>query len=389
MVLPLAEVVMRWIIGVFLFVGVGLSQRYCPVDRAFLRLSSSLVPERRGGGYVDTIWIPVVFHVVGRDSSGWLPPDRIGAQLRALNRDFGLAGIQFYIPRYGPGGQPTCGVTWTISPLGWHDWTAEEDTLKRLVSWPVDSFINIWVVEYMPFNTIGYARSLGDTAGMAGIVLVRDVVGDRVGVRPPFHYGRTAVHEMGHVLSLYHPFEGGCVGMTPQTCATEGDEICDTPPQRQPHYGCPPATTNTCQETPDDLPDPVDNFMGYVDDSCMHRFTSLQIGRMRDFLQQQGGILISEANRWARGWYEHLSPDCAAVAFLESSPSSQFSLRRDGSYIKIQGGNVKSVSLYDGFGRLIRRGNEPVIGVEALPAGLYLLQVEGERSSVVFRFLEP
>jgi hypothetical protein len=43
------------------------------------------------------------------------------------------------------------------------------------------------------------------------------------------------------------------------------------------HFGCP--IVNSC---PDPGNDPVDNFMSYADDACMHRFTTLQGDRMHD-----------------------------------------------------------------------------------------------------------
>ncbi|MCS7189051.1 MAG: zinc metalloprotease [Bacteroidia bacterium] len=345
------------------------------MDRAFP--SARFIP--------DTLWVPVVFHLIAQDSGGWLEERRIAAQVRALNRDFAAAGIQFYLPRYGPQGQPTCGVTRHLSPLAVHDWTFQEDTLKSLVCWPPDSFLNIWVVDEMVLSTIGYARVLGDSEGTPGVVLIKSVVGDKVGVQPPFDWGRTAVHEIGHVFSLYHPFEGGCVGMNAQTCAIEGDEICDTPPQSQPHYGCPPLTTNTCHEAPPDLFDPVDNFMGYVDDECMTRFTSLQIQRMREFLFQVGAVLISEENQQARGRNEPFLSGCAAVASLSYSLPS-FHIRQAGHSIFMEAEESISLILLDAMGRMILKKEGNQFFLSNLPVGLYIAVVEVRGKPLFFRF---
>lgn len=369
----------------------GWAQKVCPVDKAFLR-GSFPAPQTyaMAKDTLDTLWVPVVFHLIAADSAGWLPAYRVGDQLTALNRDFRSARIQFYLPRFGPGGGPTCGVTWTLSPLAHHDWTSQEDTLKALIYWPTDSFLNIWVVESMVLNTIGYARALGDTVGMPGIVLVASVVGNQRGVQPPFDWGRTAVHEMGHVFSLYHPFEGGCVGTTPQTCATEGDEICDTPPQRNPTYGCPTPIPNTCTETPQDLPDPIHNLMGYVDDSCMYEFTPLQIARMRAFLVTFGAILISPENGQARGQALSSRDTCASLtALLPALLSPGLIVRRLPWGISLEGVESSEYRLYDVWGRLCRWGLGSEVPMEGLPAGIYLLQVGMYPNSRYIRFSWP
>ena len=361
-------------------------QRVCPVDKAFLRVKQSAVALQPRQSHTDTLWVPVVFHLIAQDSSGWLPDSRIASQMRALNRDFAQAKIQFYLPRYGPQGEPTCGVTRTLSPYANHDWTSEENTLKNLIQWPPDSFVNIWVVERMVLNTIGYARALRDTEGVAGVVLVASVVGDRDGAQVPYDWGRTAVHEMGHVFSLYHPFEGGCVGMTPQTCATEGDEICDTPPQARPHYGCPSPVPNTCSETPTDRPDPLDNLMGYVDDSCMEVFTPQQAARMRDFLIQAGPALISEENHVRRGRTLAPAEACAAVAALPSVSQLPLHWSVEGSVLRIHSPDPCTISLYDALGRQILRTEGVEVSVAHLPEGAYVGRIERQGIVQFFRF---
>ncbi len=67
--------------------------------------------------------------------------------------------------------------------------------------------------------------------------------------------GYTAVHEVGHWLSLLHPFEGGC---------TESNDGCtDTAETAQPIMTCPTAAVSTCPHKPKNQPasDPIHNFM--------------------------------------------------------------------------------------------------------------------------------
>ena len=52
-----------------------------------------------------------------------------------------------------------------------------------------------------------------------------------------FNLGKTASHETGHWLGLYHTFQGAC--------SSSNDQVADTPAQRTSTSGC-PAGKNTC-----------------------------------------------------------------------------------------------------------------------------------------------
>jgi hypothetical protein len=89
-----------------------------------------------------------------------------------------------------------------------------------------------------------------------------------------FDYSRgdTGTHEVGHWMNLYHTFQG--------SCGPNNDYVADTPPQKADEnvFLCDPAL-NTCGG-PRTAKDPVRNFMNYVDDRCMDRFSWGQRDRM-------------------------------------------------------------------------------------------------------------
>ena len=93
----------------------------------------------------------------------------------------------------------------------------------------------------------------------------------------PYDLGRTATHEVGHYFGLLHPFAGACASASAPACYSDGDRICDTPPESSPAGGC-PVGRDSC---PGGGLDPIENYMDYSDDLCMTRFSDEQMRRMR------------------------------------------------------------------------------------------------------------
>lgn len=82
-----------------------------------------------------------------------------------------------------------------------------------------------------------------------------------------FNKGDTLAHELGHYLGLFHTFQDGCSG--------RGDGVGDTNPEANSNFGTPAALPTSCGS-----PDPVHNFMDYVDDKWMCSFTKQQRTRV-------------------------------------------------------------------------------------------------------------
>ncbi|SMR58397.1 unnamed protein product [Zymoseptoria tritici ST99CH_1E4] len=97
-----------------------------------------------------------------------------------------------------------------------------------------------------------------------------------------FDLGKTAVHETGHWLGLFHTFDGN-------NCTGEGDFVADTPAQWTPTDGR-PVTNRTNSRPMQEGLDPIHNYMDYSSDVCMTEFTKMQSVRMlKTFAEMRKG----------------------------------------------------------------------------------------------------
>ncbi|MFT7678726.1 MAG: hypothetical protein ACI8QC_002723 [Planctomycetota bacterium] len=214
-----------------------------------------------------TYVIPVVVHIlIHNNGSGDMPDSRVTSQIDVLNADFANvtnSKIQFTL----------AGITRSVNRHWYNDNKAYYNTL----AWDTNRYLNIYT------NTAGgnlgyaYLPSGGGVVGQAwdGVRINHNAMG----VNPayaPYDLGRTATHEVGHYLGLYHTFDDGCHG---GNCNQAGDLICDTAPEASPNYSsCGIGSRNTCSGGGSD---PIENYMDYSYDVCMDRFSAEQANRMR------------------------------------------------------------------------------------------------------------
>ncbi|KAK6534926.1 hypothetical protein TWF281_006226 [Arthrobotrys megalospora] len=225
-----------------------------------------------------TLVIDTYFHIIASDQTekgGYLPQDKVTAQFDALNRDFKGTGLSFKLKD----------TTYTVNKE-WATFSVDNDskdveyTMKKALRKGSYAALNV------------YYRPLGD--GLLGICVFPENVtpGDRTfildgcqvltgsvpnGGVSNYQQGKTATHEIGHWLGLFHTFQGGCAG---------GDSVDDTPAQRSPTNGCPSPNPDTCTGTQYPGLDPIHNFMDYSYDECMYEFTPGQTKRVFDFWDQ-------------------------------------------------------------------------------------------------------
>ncbi|MBK9524915.1 MAG: fibronectin type III domain-containing protein [Bacteroidetes bacterium] len=270
--------------------------------------TSALIAARNGNGSNATdvvITIPVVFHIVYSSSTQNISDAQCIAQLNQLNLDYarlnsdagntpatwqGISAntnVQFCLAQRTPAGAATTGIERRsiTSPTSF----STNDNVKRfanggLDAWSSSSYLNIWVCN-LSGGVLGYAQFPGGSASTDGVVLTYYCVGSIASPGPssgsPYNLGRTATHEVGHWLNLYHIW--GDDG----TSCSGTDNVSDTPNQAGENYGAPafPRTDACSPSSPGVM---FMNYMDYTDDNAMNMFTNGQSSRMTSLLGTGG-----------------------------------------------------------------------------------------------------
>ena len=257
------------------------------------------------------IVLPVVFHIISANPFSTTDQQIVNA-LKDLNDGFSKAGmyaaskgadtkISFCLAQQDPDGGNTTGITRTTSFFADNQNPAiEDDKLKNLVQWDPAHYINIWLIssmnqeEYAFFNCGQWTR-LYKTA--YATMPPGGTLGDGIVVT---QFGYMLIHEMGHYLGLYHTFEG--LNCSNSDCTKDGDMVCDTPPEvLLSTSSC--SLRNSCSSDTlsgfsSDVPDLVEDFMGYGNAACANEFTDGQAQRMRAaIITQRSGLLQNKCTK--------------------------------------------------------------------------------------------
>lgn len=253
------------------------------------------------------ITIPVVVHVIHNGqaigTSQNISDAQVQSQITVLNEDFrkmlgtngyntSLVGadveIEFKLALQDPNGNPTNGIDRVN--FGQSSWSIDdiETTVKPATYWNPSDYLNMWTVAFSNSNDLGYAQfpdasgglpglsAYGGAANTDGVVSGYSVFGSRdhpdgstFTLDATYNLGRTMTHEVGHWLGLRHIWgDTNC-----------GDDFCaDTPVHHKENYGCPQTIPLSCDPIP--VPEMIQNYMDYTDDSCMNIFTVNQKDRI-------------------------------------------------------------------------------------------------------------
>jgi hypothetical protein len=246
------------------------------------------------------IRIPVVVHVVWHTATENISDAQIQSQIDVLNEDFRRlnadaastpapfaavaadARLEFALAIRGPGCVPTNGITRHNTTVT--GWTYPGNGMKSAATggadpWDSNQYLNVWIVNYIDL-TLGFATFPGGPAALDGLVLKYQATG-RIGTTiPGANLGRTATHEIGHWLDLFHIW--GSAAPATSTDCSDGDSVADTPNQG----GASPFSISSCRTFPSiscsngPNGDMFMNYMDYSADQCMNTFTAGQVVRI-------------------------------------------------------------------------------------------------------------
>jgi len=158
-----------------------------------------------------------------------------------------------------------------------------DDTMDDIPDWA--GYMN-WAVRDMT-NPLGFSP-LGGTGNGDAAVCGLPYFGTsncNGNLSAQYGLGRTMTHEVGHYLSLSHPFDSG-------NCTADGDGVDDTPFTDAATFGC-PAVGEVLVNCTDPILFPT--FMEYCDDGCLYMFTEEQVEDMEAYVNANLQNLLGNA----------------------------------------------------------------------------------------------
>lgn len=336
------------------------------------------------------IRIPVVFHIVYRTEMQNISNSQIISQLevlnedyRMLNKDTGLVDsdfpradskIEFCFAGKDTNGMDFSGVTRTHTndiQIG----TDRNKLFKLQPVWDSEKYLNIYVCE-IGNGEAGFSSFPGGNPAQDAVVIDYTNFG-KGSLDPNYALGRTATHEVGHWLGLYHIW-----GKDPASC-TNDDMITDTPNQGVIYNSCPNGPRYSCGSQ-----DMTTNYMGYVPDVCMAAFTPGQAARMRAMITTaRPNISLSiKCSSNPIQADDTLEQEFPLVVFPNPSGNYVFVFQKN---VEFSASNFKLYSVEGKEIQINAKKNGDMIKIEftALTAGIYLLHIKNEGNFIVRKIL--
>lgn len=243
---------------------------------------------------IEPIIIPLVFHIIEQGGAENISDAQILDEVRILNRDYNKQnadtadalwnfkpiiadiGIQFRLANIDPNGNCTDGIVRTYSIQ-----TYQGDDYSKLLTWPRQNYLNVWVVDAMADGFAGYAyfpssvASIYNLPAMDGVIILSSYIGS-IGTSSDLT-SRALTHEIGHTMNLEHPW--GVTNVPGVACGDDG--VDDTPLTKGWKY-CPSSDMTNDTALIEICNPPIrENYQNYMEYSyCSVMFTEGQKMRM-------------------------------------------------------------------------------------------------------------
>ncbi|MEP6749665.1 MAG: M43 family zinc metalloprotease [Bacteroidota bacterium] len=250
------------------------------------------------------VTLPVVVHIIHNNGAENISDAQVFQGIQHLNEAYANSGyydpadgvntqIQFCMAQRDPANNATNGITRDVSSytvMGGANYYSDDQNVKNIDRWNPLCYINIWIVKSIPTSVVGYAYlPSAHGTNVDGIIMEAGYFGSS------YPNDVVVAHEMGHYLGLYHTFEGGC---TNNDCTSDGDKVCDTPPdQSTAGISCTSSanscTTDVLSGFATDQNDLTQDYMDYGNFNCMKVFTQGQSDRMNWFIQNVRESLLA------------------------------------------------------------------------------------------------
>jgi Pregnancy-associated plasma protein-A/Secretion system C-terminal sorting domain len=250
------------------------------------------------------------------------------ADFNGVGRNANIVGVdvelEFCLAKQDPSGNPTNGINRVATSLSNLDIanSVNEINLKSLSRWNQERYLNIWLVKEI---------CSGINCGTAGFAYYSSAHGQLVDgvVNEARWFGssptnsKVHIHEVGHYFNLKHTFgDATTPTCTNNNCLTDGDAVCDTPPDISTAAVTCNSAQNSCTTDANGINSPFtsdqgdlyEDYMDYSFQSCQNTYTEGQKTRMRAALDGDRVLLKTSVGC--------VSPTAAALAYFGDAGGS-------------------------------------------------------------------
>lgn len=226
------------------------------------------------------------------------------ADFNGIGRNVNIIGadveLEFCLAKQDPSGNATNGINRVETSLSNLNIgvSANETNLKSLSRWNQERYLNIWLVKEICSGTNCGTAGFAYYSGAHGQPYDGVVNEARFFGSSPTN-SKVHIHEVGHYFNLAHTFGDATTAVcTNNNCLTDGDRVCDTPPDISTTAVTCGGVANSCSNDADDINvrnpfrsigsgglgdqgDLYEDYMDYSFQSCQNTYTEGQKTRMR------------------------------------------------------------------------------------------------------------